>query len=141
MNLLNLASIVPCTESDGSGKRFALWAQGCLKRCPGCCNPHMFELAPKHVVPCGAVVAQVLHARTIYQIVGVTFLGGEPMLQVLVEPLQSSGQSIHWSCFVKRLYAGKREFGLASSVAAVVLVFGTGAQQVSQYVSPKRTRQ
>ena len=81
MNMLNLASIVPCTESEGPGKRFALWVQGCMKRCPRCCNPHMFELAPRQIVPCGAVVEQVLHARSVHQVEGVTFLGGEPMLQ------------------------------------------------------------
>lgn len=81
MNMLNLASIVPCTESEGPGKRFALWVQGCLKCCPGCCNPHMFELASKQIVPCGAIVKQILHARSMHHIEGVTFLGGEPMLQ------------------------------------------------------------
>src|SRR5579884_230770 len=38
---LRVAQIVPCTEAEGPGRRFALWFQGCPLRCPGCCNPEM----------------------------------------------------------------------------------------------------
>ena len=36
---LQVAQIVPSTEAEGPGRRFALWFQGCPLRCPGCCNP------------------------------------------------------------------------------------------------------
>ena len=36
---MQIAQVVPCTEAEGPGKRFALWFQGCPLRCPGCCNP------------------------------------------------------------------------------------------------------
>ena len=81
MKVLNLASIVPYTESEGPGKRFALWVQGCLKRCTGCCNPHMFEIAPRHIVTCDMVFEQILQVNDTNSLDGVTFLGGEPMLQ------------------------------------------------------------
>jgi anaerobic ribonucleoside-triphosphate reductase activating protein len=81
MQILNIASIVSCTESEGPGRRFALWVQGCLKRCPGCCNPHMLEIAPRNIVPCDLVFEQILQAKVTYGIEGATFLGGEPMLQ------------------------------------------------------------
>ena len=38
---LRVAQIVPFTEAEGPGRRFALWFQGCPLRCPGCCNPEM----------------------------------------------------------------------------------------------------
>ena len=38
---LRIAQIVPSTEAEGPGRRFALWFQGCSLRCPGCCNPEM----------------------------------------------------------------------------------------------------
>jgi anaerobic ribonucleoside-triphosphate reductase activating protein len=38
---LRVAQVVPCTEAEGPGRRFALWFQGCPLRCPGCCNPEM----------------------------------------------------------------------------------------------------
>ena len=44
MAYLNLASIRMCTESEGPGRRLAIWVQGCKKRCPGCCNPDMQEI-------------------------------------------------------------------------------------------------
>ena len=39
--ILSVAQIVPHTEAEGPGVRFALWFQGCPLRCPGCCNPEM----------------------------------------------------------------------------------------------------
>ena len=36
---MQVAQVVPCTEAEGPGKRFAIWFQGCPLRCPGCCNP------------------------------------------------------------------------------------------------------
>ena len=44
MSYLNLASLRLSTESEGPGKRLALWVQGCERRCPGCCNPNMQEI-------------------------------------------------------------------------------------------------
>ena len=42
---LSIAQIVPSTEAEGPGRRFALWVQGCPLRCPGCCNPEMLPFA------------------------------------------------------------------------------------------------
>ena len=81
MAFLNLADWVDCTEVEGPGRRFALWVQGCLQRCPECCNPHMFDIVPRTIVEAGEVVRLVRSARDRYQIEGVSFLGGEPMLQ------------------------------------------------------------
>ncbi len=78
---LNLADWVECTEVEGPGRRFALWVQGCILRCPGCCNPHMFDLVAKKLVGSHDVVAQIERAKAHHEIEGVTFLGGEPMLQ------------------------------------------------------------
>lgn len=81
MARLNLAGWVECTEVEGPGKRFVLWVQGCLLRCTGCCNPHMFELAPKNIVDTDEVLKWILYAKDRHNIEGVSFLGGEPMLQ------------------------------------------------------------
>lgn len=98
MARLNLASWVSCTEVEGPGKRFALWVQGCLKRCPSCCNPEMLRIVPKHVVNSEAVMAWVREAHEQHAIEGVTFVGGEPMLQAqglaeIAKECQSSGLS------------------------------------------------
>lgn len=48
---LNLGSWVDCTEVEGPGRRAALWVQGCLKRCPSCCNPGHLPLVARRRVP------------------------------------------------------------------------------------------
>src|SRR3954447_16315634 len=73
---LQIAQVVPCTEAEGPGKRFAVWFQGCPLRCPGCCNPEF--------LPFKGGQTKTLHemtdwlARMCDEIEGITFLGGEP---------------------------------------------------------------
>lgn len=81
MSYLNLASIRICTESEGPGKRFALWVQGCGRRCPGCCNPEMQPIRENRVVDVTDVINAVELAKEYYGIEGVSFIGGEPVLQ------------------------------------------------------------
>jgi anaerobic ribonucleoside-triphosphate reductase activating protein len=75
---LQVAQIVPCTQAEGPGKRYALWFQGCPLRCPGCCNPEflpfkggasrtLFELASE------------IEASRQRGVEGITLLGGEPL--------------------------------------------------------------
>jgi anaerobic ribonucleoside-triphosphate reductase activating protein len=76
---LSVAQVVPCTEAEGPGRRFAIWFQGCPLRCPGCCNPEMLPFAGGHKVPLEEVVEQVRHAAAAHGIEGITLLGGEPL--------------------------------------------------------------
>lgn len=78
---LNVAAWRSCTEAEGPGRRAALWVQGCDKRCPGCCNPHFLPLVERELVPSTEIVGRMTKAQTEFGIEGVTFLGGEPMLQ------------------------------------------------------------
>lgn len=80
---LNVAAWRPCTEAEGPGRRAALWVQGCDKRCAGCCNPQFLPLQVRTMMPARAVVEQLRGAQTTHGIEGVTFLGGEPMLQAV----------------------------------------------------------
>jgi anaerobic ribonucleoside-triphosphate reductase activating protein len=79
MSSVRVAMIVPCTEAEGPGRRFALWFQGCPLRCPGCCNPEMlpFEGGIERTVE--SVVAEIRAAQRSHQIDGITLLGGEPL--------------------------------------------------------------
>lgn len=81
MALLNVAEWIECTEVEGPGRRFALWVQGCILQCPGCCNPHMFDFSPRKLVEADDVAGWIEQARSRSGIEGVTFLGGEPVLQ------------------------------------------------------------
>lgn len=77
--LLSVAQIVPCTEAEGPGKRFALWFQGCPLRCPGCCNPEMLPFVGGTQRRLSDVVNEVRASQEQHGIEGITFLGGEPL--------------------------------------------------------------
>ena len=81
MALLNVAECITCTAVEGPGNRFALWVQGCVIRCRGCCNPHFLDLTPRRLIDSSEATSLIAKARLDHGIEGVTFLGGEPMLQ------------------------------------------------------------
>ena len=56
---LRVAQLVPCTEAEGPGRRFALWFQGCPLRCPGCCNPEMLPFEGGTPLSIDEVVGQL----------------------------------------------------------------------------------
>ena len=74
--MLRVATIVAATEAEGPGHRFAVWLQGCSIRCPGCCNPEMFDERRGE-----AMSAAELAAKIPTSVEGVTLLGGEPFEQ------------------------------------------------------------
>jgi anaerobic ribonucleoside-triphosphate reductase activating protein len=76
---LRVGARVPVTRVEGPGARYALWVQGCSIRCPGCCNPHLFDAALGSVVSVEALLAEVAAARPAIE--GLTLLGGEPFDQ------------------------------------------------------------
>ena len=68
---------------DGPGVRFIIFAQGCPLRCLYCHNPDTWKIgnAPIQLTP-EALVSEVLKYKTyIQKRGGVTFSGGEPLLQ------------------------------------------------------------
>lgn len=85
--MLRVAAMVACTESEGPHRRFALWVQGCTLRCPGCCNPEMFDAQGGSSIPIDDLLERIDQARRDHEIEGLTVLGGEPLqqLQPLVE--------------------------------------------------------
>ena len=99
MHWLNLASRLSCTEAEGPGRRAALWVQGCNKRCRGCCNPAYLQLVERELVSVASVLEWLANAHHVHDLDGVTFLGGEPMLQaqglaLVAQGAQSLGLSV-----------------------------------------------
>jgi anaerobic ribonucleoside-triphosphate reductase activating protein len=99
MQWLNVASRLTCTEAEGPGRRAALWVQGCNKRCRGCCNPSYLQLVERELVSASSVLEWLENAHHAHDLEGVTFLGGEPMLQaqgltVVARGAQSLGLSV-----------------------------------------------
>ena len=54
-SFLRVGARVPVTRAEGPGARYALWLQGCSIRCPGCCNPHLFDASSRHATAGGPV--------------------------------------------------------------------------------------
>lgn len=77
--VLSVAQIVPCTEAEGPGRRFALWFQGCPLRCPGCCNPEMLPFDGGAQMPLSNLVVKLAESATAHTLEGITLLGGEPL--------------------------------------------------------------
>ncbi len=76
--VLQIAQIVPDTEAEGPGRRFAVWVQGCPMRCRECCNPQMLRFEGGEPTPVADLVARALATDGID---GVSLLGGEPFAQ------------------------------------------------------------
>ncbi len=96
---LRVAQVVPCTEAEGPGRRFALWFQGCPLRCPGCCNPEMLPFEGGTCLPLSEVLQQIDAARREHGIEGITLLGGEPLAHAveaaaLARAVQQRGLSV-----------------------------------------------
>ena len=74
--MLRVSTIVADTEAEGPGRRFAVWVQGCSIRCPGCCNPEMFDARRGEPTSIDDLVAKIPAG-----VEGITLLGGEPFEQ------------------------------------------------------------
>jgi anaerobic ribonucleoside-triphosphate reductase activating protein len=83
MQSMQIAQVVPCTEAEGPGRRFAIWFQGCPLRCPGCCNPEFLPFKGGQTKTLDEMSAWILQARNESGIEGITLLGGEPFAHAL----------------------------------------------------------
>ena len=125
--ILQIASIVPCTEAEGPGRRFALWFQGCPLRCPGCCNPEYLPFKGGQSIAIADIVAQWNRS----EIEGITLLGGEPFAHAegaaaLAREAQSSGLSVMvFTGYLREELEAKNDPAMAALRAATdILVDG-----------------
>ncbi len=63
---------------NGDGLRAVVWTQGCPNHCPGCQNPETWDYCAGILVPIQDVLDQL---STFKGQTGLTFCGGEPMVQ------------------------------------------------------------
>ncbi|MFK8114258.1 MAG: 4Fe-4S single cluster domain-containing protein [Rubripirellula sp.] len=75
---IQVANLVPVTEAEGPGRRFALWLQGCPLRCPSCCNPEMLSFSGGTKMSMDELMRMITQSHQEHQIEGITLLGGEP---------------------------------------------------------------
>lgn len=73
---ISVERVIIGIRSEGPGSRAAVWVRGCSIRCPGCINPHLFEIgSATHAVE--DLALEIISA----EVEGVTLLGGEPFDQ------------------------------------------------------------
>ena len=98
---INLAAFVPQTRTHGPGLRAVVWVQGCPFHCPGCIAPEWQMQTVTKLVQVDDLAQSVLAQPGI---TGLTFSGGEPMLQSaalasLVEKVRKFRLSLNVICF------------------------------------------
>jgi anaerobic ribonucleoside-triphosphate reductase activating protein len=119
---LNLAALQARTRALGPGERFALWVQGCALRCPGCLAPEWLPQVEATRVSVAALARQVLSEPGLR---GLTFSGGEPMLQAwalaaLVRTVRRERPALDVICFSGYRYERLRAQPPGSGVAALL---------------------
>jgi anaerobic ribonucleoside-triphosphate reductase activating protein len=67
------------TNTLGPGTRYAIWTQGCKRRCPGCINPEGWEMNGGYEISVDEVFKKI---RKVTDLTGITISGGEPLLQL-----------------------------------------------------------
>ena len=88
-----LHSIETFGALDGPGIRTVFFMQGCPARCMYCHNPDTWEEEAGEQVTVGEVISRARRGRPYYgENGGVTFSGGEPLLQAdfLIEAMDLS---------------------------------------------------
>jgi anaerobic ribonucleoside-triphosphate reductase activating protein len=75
---LRIGKYLISTNVNGPGRRFVIWFQGCRFHCQGCFNPEFWDKSGGTIMTVEEIIAQI---RACNDIEGVTFSGGEPLLQ------------------------------------------------------------
>ena len=76
---MRIAGIMRESIVDGPGVRFVVFAQGCLRACPGCHNPDTWNPAEGQETTVRAIVKEL--RKSPGSVKGLTISGGEPFLQ------------------------------------------------------------
>ena len=76
--MLKINSIIKESIVDGEGLRYVIFVQGCPHHCKGCHNPQTWRTDKGHAVTIESLLDDIKKNPLLD---GVTFSGGEPMLQ------------------------------------------------------------
>ncbi|MDR1484113.1 MAG: anaerobic ribonucleoside-triphosphate reductase activating protein [Planctomycetaceae bacterium] len=75
---IRVSGFVEESVVDGPGIRFVIFAQGCERNCPDCHNPQTHDLSGGYEITIDAIL-KMIDSNPLLD--GVTFSGGEPLLQ------------------------------------------------------------
>ena len=76
-----ISSVEPMGLVDGPGLRYVVFMQGCKLRCIFCHNPETWKSNEGEKITSDELIKRILRYKNYYQNGGVTFSGGEPLLQ------------------------------------------------------------
>ena len=93
---IRLAGFIGDSITDGPGIRATIFVQGCLRHCPGCHNPETLPLEGGQRISADALYQKIASNPLVR---GVTFSGGEPLLQArqllpLAQQLRRNGYEL-----------------------------------------------
>jgi len=91
--MVSLAQYLPYSFANGPGKRCVLWFQGCDKRCLNCCNPSFQEIKQPNI-DLQTIQNQIIKDFNDSHLRGITFSGGEPLLNTNKESIQRLSEHI-----------------------------------------------
>ena len=136
-DIVRVAQVVESSRSEGPGVRFCVWLQGCELRCPGCCNPEMFDFQSPSAtdIPVATLINQIRQAR--HRIEGLTLLGGEPLHQALAAgALATATQALGLSVMV---FSGYTLAVLAAEPEAAELLAHTDLLVAGRFIVAARS--
>lgn len=102
-DVVRLAGFEPRSFVAGPGIRAMVWVAGCHRRCPGCSQPEFFGFDVGQEVPVAELWKRI---RSIADIDGITFSGGEPFEQA--RPLAALAKLAHMHGKTVVSYTGYR---------------------------------
>ena len=76
---IRIAGLVEESFVDGDGIRFAIFMQGCQRRCEGCHNPETHSLDGGRLADTQEIISAIKKNPLLN---GITLTGGEPLLQI-----------------------------------------------------------
>lgn len=117
MTIGRIHSIETCGTVDGPGIRFVTFLQGCPLRCQYCHNPDTWDATKGKEYTAKDLVAEIVKYKSYmrYSNGGVTFTGGEPLLQ---------------ADFVKECFALCKENGISTALDTSGFIFHDKAKEV-----------
>ena len=76
-----ISSVEPMGLVDGPGLRYVVFMQGCKLRCLYCHNPETWQMGKGQKITTDELLNKILRYKNYYIKGGVTFSGGEPLIQ------------------------------------------------------------
>src|SRR5688500_13937382 len=100
---IRLGAFEPRSVVAGPGQRAVLWVAGCLRRCPGCMKPDLFDFKAGETVSIDTIEEAIFQVPDLD---GVTFSGGEPFEQAT--PLAELARRLRGRGMTVLVYSGYR---------------------------------